>query len=719
MILMGITQQKLRQITDNIAGTIYLSQFESQMMSTPFFNRLHDVYQSSTVYMTFPTNRTKRYEHCLGTMERAGEMLFSSVKNAEQNTQVKLIEALSRSFKTIVEGFADRIALNGTIWCNAKFSDSLNSALPVSTCTSFNKVSKIVFEGVKTGVINDVALDRQSVCFYGLYGEADTNNLFLPSFLYQCVLEAIRLAALFHDGGHPPFSHVIEWTMRDLYNRCVTDDKSFVKKKADRLSAMIKPFLNKENRPTLLLPQETKEENDKVELHEAIGLKMLQYAFLNVLTELFCELNTEKVVKIKTIKALYYVTVVEFTYAILLEKTPLFTALHRIIDGPVDADRMDYIVRDTQNAGVDWGFIPYERIIYSAKLVMPKMNTFAVAFPEKMTDDIDDLLIMRYKVFARINYHHRAVKTSQLLQKAVKLLAEDYLRSRDDERSICPEIQELWEALGFALGTEATENKVAKWNDSWLISVLHSALICLSDEGTREELRNDRPGRSEEDIQILKNSLEEVLLNHKHYYTLLKRQKDAGKVMDGVLKYAGLTKQRVNYHLEHEYLKLMNTSGNESQEAVESLLRIQQLQSSIQTKADFDGLYYYFGVQSEDIIKKVLDDNCKNGKIKDYIISPNRACKSLGISVSPKDTIYLYSSKGCPYRYDIHNTILPILQDYRAANLWMNVCVNLKNPSQSDVILEELTEEICTEIGHELKEEFDHLFPPPPFSDQE
>ena len=63
--------KKLRQITDNVHGTIYLSEFESKLISTPFFYRLHDIYQSSTVYLTFPSNRTKRYEHSINfTMQK-------------------------------------------------------------------------------------------------------------------------------------------------------------------------------------------------------------------------------------------------------------------------------------------------------------------------------------------------------------------------------------------------------------------------------------------------------------------------------------------------------------------------------------------------------------------------------------------------------------------------------------------------------------------------
>lgn len=37
-------ENKMRQVTDNIHGTIYLSALESELISTPYFYRLHDIY---------------------------------------------------------------------------------------------------------------------------------------------------------------------------------------------------------------------------------------------------------------------------------------------------------------------------------------------------------------------------------------------------------------------------------------------------------------------------------------------------------------------------------------------------------------------------------------------------------------------------------------------------------------------------------------------------
>lgn len=260
--------------------------------------------------------------------------------------------------------------------------------------------------------------------------DEDTDDILLYAFLYQCTLEAVRIVALFHDVGHPPYSHILEETLCDLYYRCKEDQISnkfnYSSQKAKDVEDMLGPFMESQQQPELLLASG---KGDDSHLHEQIGLKMLQNAFTGVLPKLRQATYTTKLsANNRTVRCLYYITVVEFAFSILLESTPVFAAIHRMIDGPVDADRLDYIVRDSVNAGIDWGRVPYQRIIGSVRLICLEDNNFSIAFPEKLADDLDDILVARYKVFSRINFHHRSTKTSRILQKAVFSLAENYLK---------------------------------------------------------------------------------------------------------------------------------------------------------------------------------------------------------------------------------------------------------------------------------------------------
>lgn len=150
-------EDKLRQVTDNIHGTIYLSDFESRMMSTPFFYRLHDIYQSSTVYMTFPANRTKRYEHCLGTMHIAGDMFFSSITNAEKGTKKAFVVALQNSFSQITEAFKTR-KHKPFYWSAFESEESTSGfAIPKAPFQSKPETKKIIATAMQDNVITDIA----------------------------------------------------------------------------------------------------------------------------------------------------------------------------------------------------------------------------------------------------------------------------------------------------------------------------------------------------------------------------------------------------------------------------------------------------------------------------------------------------------------------------------------------------------------------------------
>lgn len=76
----------ITRITDTIHGTLYLSEIEKEIISTPLFNRLHYVSQTSTVYLTYPSNNSKRFDHCIGTMKLCGDIFYYSIANAKSET---------------------------------------------------------------------------------------------------------------------------------------------------------------------------------------------------------------------------------------------------------------------------------------------------------------------------------------------------------------------------------------------------------------------------------------------------------------------------------------------------------------------------------------------------------------------------------------------------------------------------------------------------------
>ena len=94
-------------INDSIHGLIELSEYESRIISSIGFNRLHDVYQNSTVYLTFPSNRTKRFEHSIGTMELCSKMFFRSVLNSKSEEITNMYNAFGKEIEDVIREIGD------------------------------------------------------------------------------------------------------------------------------------------------------------------------------------------------------------------------------------------------------------------------------------------------------------------------------------------------------------------------------------------------------------------------------------------------------------------------------------------------------------------------------------------------------------------------------------------------------------------------------------
>lgn len=186
-----MVKNKINFISDTVHGTIQISEIEKKIISTSIFNRLHNIAQNSTAYLTFPTNRTKRFEHSIGTMHLAGKMFYSSVANSNKLD-------LNEFFKKLREVI------------NKRIDDVLN-----------NHRELYKYE------IGDKNLKSETLKKYDDFKlQNSIKNIWLPSnievkdkFLYLATIQSVRLSALLHDVGHPPFSHITENALKTVWNK--------------------------------------------------------------------------------------------------------------------------------------------------------------------------------------------------------------------------------------------------------------------------------------------------------------------------------------------------------------------------------------------------------------------------------------------------------------------------------------------------------------------
>lgn len=181
---------KIHTIADNIHGNIKISKIEKKIISTSIFNRLHNINQHSILYLTYPSVRTKRFEHSIGTMHITGEMFYNAVLNTLDNENLNIREFF-KDFLDEVYSLEEVKTVHGRREDFDEFF-SLSKSKDFFTSDSFYKEYKLY-----SIQHNKDEIDYQAV--------------------FILLFESMRVAALLHDLGHPPYSHIVEASINNVY----------------------------------------------------------------------------------------------------------------------------------------------------------------------------------------------------------------------------------------------------------------------------------------------------------------------------------------------------------------------------------------------------------------------------------------------------------------------------------------------------------------------
>lgn len=173
--------------------------------------------------------------------------------------------------------------------------------------------------------------------------------------------------------------------------------------------------------------------------------------------------------------------------------------------------------------------MPYEIFLIFNCQTSDKAIYFCV--PLKTINSIEDFIKRRYSIYKDIIYHHRVIKTDCLLEYTVTTLIENHLNSntpnKNEENLTIPyDISGLWFPLGKNLPAEKS-TALSQWNDSWLMTILKQIYYT---NYYRKKFNDDSSDF------ILKKQLNELLLNKKEYFSLIKRSEHFRLIDDGVRK---------------------------------------------------------------------------------------------------------------------------------------------------------------------------------------
>ncbi|EJO4031800.1 HD domain-containing protein [Vibrio cholerae] len=301
---MNFDKNLLGKILDPIHGTIMITDIERQVIGHRLFQRLRNVKQNTFLYKVFPSAMHSRFEHSLGVMHVAYEMLNNLLLNSYRY--------------------------------DAKYGD------------------EILFPN----------LDKLS----------------------HSNIQELRLAALLHDIGHGPMSHQFD---------------SFLMSKSQLKRVLGNEYTDVYN----LISDE-----DGVE-HEHISLIFIR----KIIEDLSLDKNvdTDNILKLieneyKGGKVLVEINGNEF------DIQPLFTSL--ISSCPIDADRMDYLLRDSYFSGVKCGIYNIERLL---KSIVPVLDgdKICLAYKESCLDSISEFVFSRSNLFSQVYFHKTNRAFSAMLSK--------------------------------------------------------------------------------------------------------------------------------------------------------------------------------------------------------------------------------------------------------------------------------------------------------------
>lgn len=321
-------EKKVTLIADSIYNTIRISTIEKEIISIDVFNRLHNILENSTAYLTFPSLRTSRFAHSLGCMHIAGMIFQQGIINAKDQTR----NSFFSSAKEIIVKAKDCEFTRKII---DHFFTSENNVSDLDHCLNYigdSLKSDAVYSFITPGSV----MSDEHHCYVIFY-------------------QAVRIAALLHDLGHPPYSHIIENSLSDIYYWLLSE--------LEKNSAL--ETLEEQNFYRIIKGikegSQGKEKNRKI--HEIIGGRLAEY----VLTETITGMNRNKLANIDqvicdtTIICQIALGILNDGegYSAFQNNKEFLSSLHHIISGELDADRLDYLERDLRNSN-NSGHISYD-----------------------------------------------------------------------------------------------------------------------------------------------------------------------------------------------------------------------------------------------------------------------------------------------------------------------------------------------------------------------
>lgn len=387
----------VRRIRGNVHRSIDISKLENAVISHPYFQRMRRIKQTAFLNYVFPGATHSRFEHSLGVMH-----LASVAWSKLQENQNRMYQSLSH-----YGDFAKKEQQN------------------------------IEAEPIYHGQL------------------APTFPLMAKIFKSDYIFQTLRLAALLHDLGHPPFSHSGERFLPKLAD---------LLKSNEDMPAYLRDYFSKKLQAKI---EEGEDPNHIKIRHETLSILMIDHVLRDINKwHPYIELMIDP----RDVIAIINHDISPKNDSIITHYQALGLC-RELISGELDIDRMDYLLRDSRECGVVYGVFDAERILDSLCIYHDREDArLHVAINLSGLAAFEDYLRARHSMYLQLYFHKTSVAAEAMMQHLSRQLGSWKLPANVSEYAMCDEYN-----IGSLL-VEAGKKIIAKENQESFHTLVYDLL---------------------------------------------------------------------------------------------------------------------------------------------------------------------------------------------------------------------------------------------------
>lgn len=115
-----------------------------------------------------------------------------------------------------------------------------------------------------------------------------------------------------------------------------------------------------------------------------------------------------------------------------------------LVSSQLDADRMDYLLRDSRACGVTYGQFDLDRLIEGMSIAINSDGELKVGVEEKYVSNVEEYFYARYLMYNNIYYHPFKVVTEKLLQAILREACDAYIKGALKPNELPPILAEIF-----------------------------------------------------------------------------------------------------------------------------------------------------------------------------------------------------------------------------------------------------------------------------------